>query len=178
MNFLHKEMPGGIASEMIRDNNLKMPLYQNVEVNGKVVTMEKMGSIAYIQDRSEAIQAYYDKKSWTVGYINIKFELNCYYTYHGYIKCKTERVQHSPLIGGGNGNLMVDYKCPSGYVYFGVTCVDFKDISTTFEKANQQCIDDGILYVPTNQTQNSIFRLGMLEKVIFHACIIVCLSFL
>ena len=72
INFLHKEMPGGIASEMIRDNNLKMPLYQNVEVNGKVVTMEKMGSIAYIKDRSEAIQAYYAQLESRRG--NLKLE--------------------------------------------------------------------------------------------------------
>ena len=162
-------MPGGIASEMIRDYSLKMPLVQTVEIKGKVLALEQMGPIAYTKERSEAIQAYYDKDSWTVGYINIKLELKCYHTYHGYVKCKTERVQHSPLIGGGNGNLMVDYQCPIGYIYFGITCVNFKELSANFEEANQQCIKEGILYVPTNQTQNTIFRLAMLKKVVVYS---------
>ena len=158
-------MPGGVASEMIRDYNHKEPQEQSIIVHGKYVTLEKLGPISYIKERSEAIQAYYDKKTWTVGFINFKFELKCYHTYHGYAKCKTERVDQSPLIGGGYGNTLVDYNCPDGFVYFGLTCVDFQDRSTSFEEANQQCMNDRVLYVPTNQTQNSIFRVAMLEKV-------------
>ena len=158
-------MPGGVASEMIRDYNHKEPQEQSIIVHGKYVTLEKLGPISYIKERSEAIQAYYDKKTWTVGIINFKFELKCYHTYHGYAKCKTERVDQSPLIGGGYGNTLVDYKCPDGFVYFGLTCVDFQDRSTSFEEANQQCMNDRVLYVPTDQTQNSIFRVAMLEKV-------------
>ena len=168
-------MYGGVASELWRDLNIPLPEIHSGTYHGLPVIMEKLGPIQYIKDRSEAIQLYYHRDSWTVGYINIKFVLKCYLTYHGYAKCKTEKVSKSNLIGGGPSNAHVDYKCPNGYYYFGTTCIMVETSnrpgsvnklkSGTFTKAIEHCSGSSIVYSPVNQYQNAVFRSAMKEKV-------------
>ena len=160
-------MLGGVASELWRDQKTQLPDTQPGTYNGYPITLELLGPIHYIKDRSEAIQLYYDRDSWTVGYINLRFTLKCYHTYHGYAKCKTEKVSKSNIIGGSHSNDHVDYECPTGYYYFGTTCM-LKETSTkhgTFDKAIEHCSGSSVVYSPLNVYQNPVFRSAMKEKV-------------
>ena len=163
-------MVGGVANEILRDLHLQLPETQPGTFNGGSVTLEKLGPIHYIKDRSEGLQLYYDRDSWTVGYINLKFTLKCYHTYHGYTKCKTEKVSKSQkLIGGSHSNDYVDYECPTFYYYFGTTCIKMEKPGIiphgTFNQASEHCIGSSIVYSPVNNYQNPAFRSAMKEKV-------------
>ena len=66
-----------------------------------------------------------------------------------------------------NLNGFTDYVvCPSPFVYFGLTCVNFKDgtKSMNFLDADSTCIGKEAIYFPTHQYQNLLFAVGMKEK--------------
>ena len=99
------------------------------------------------------------------------FIQSCYRTPNGYVKCKTTKLKKldKGFHGGAGFNLkrFTDYDhCPTSFVYFGLTCVNFNDGSKamTFYDAESICLEKQAVYFPSHQYQHPVFAIGMKEK--------------
>ena len=91
------------------------------------------------------------------------FIQSCYRTPNGYVKCKTTKLKKlgNGFHGGAGLNLkgFTDYdQCPSSFIYFGLTCVNFNDGSKamTFYDADLICLEKQAVYFPSHQYQHLI----------------------
>ena len=115
--------------------------------------------------KDNAIVAVYGKGD-QYGYIPFQFTNKCYHTSAGNARCFPESGRHESAkfesgFGGGKNGRLVDVKCLSGYVFFGVTCSRPLDTATkmTNAEATTECGDGGdMLYFPPNKMQNVVFR--------------------
>ena len=84
--------------------------------------------------RDNTIVAVYRRED-KYGYIPFQFSNKCYHTSSGNARCFPESGSHGgdryeTGFGGGKDGRLVDAKCLSGYVFFGVTCSRPLDTAT------------------------------------------------
>ena len=77
---------------------------------------------------------------------------DCYRTPNGYVKCKTTKLKKldEEFHGGAGLNLkrFTDYdECPSSFIYFGLTCVNFNDGLCTGQQQKLDFCDSTSSYV-------------------------------
>ena len=112
-----------------------------------------------------AIVAVYRRED-KYGYIPFQFTNKCYHTSSGNARCFPESGTHGEGryetgFGGGKNGRLVDAKCLSGYVFFGLTCSRPLDTATraTHAEAEAECGGRGdMLYFPPGKMQNVVFR--------------------